>query len=166
MYAGWYRYKSAENVKEFFKASGMPDDTGDGLKDFRIGYSLSGDTWTMTELSGGLKGVNKYKLDEEFTYEFPGMPEMTRQALIVSVGTGGKQKTITKAADGRKEEWTLAPNSEGAIMTALEVASGQVMKICMERYINIYGDFKLITTTGCEKFLSAFGNWIIKSCEN
>ena len=139
----------------------MPDDSGDGLKDFRIGYSLSGDTWTMTELSGGLKGVNKYKLDEEFTYEFSGLPEMTRQALIVSLGAGGKQKTITKAADGRKEEWTMAPNSEGAILTALEVASGQVMKIHLERYTNIYGDFRIVTMLGCEKFLSTFGNWIM-----
>lgn len=78
---GWYKYKSSENVPNFLKATGMPASMVEMVKTNRTGFSKAGDSWILTDCFGGLEAKNKFKFDEEFTYEFPGTKFTLRDFL-------------------------------------------------------------------------------------
>ena len=81
---------------------------------------------------------------------------MDRTVTVRSVGPN-KMKMPLKASNGRTEEWTLTASPKGIVRTGVDHTSGESVTIVMERFTNIFGDFKVIGTIGMEEGLKAMG---------
>ena len=81
---------------------------------------------------------------------------MDRDIVVVCNGPS-KMKMVVKSSDGRVEEWTMEACPKGLCYTATDRNSGQTCKLVMERFVNIFGKARLISTVGMEEFLKAMG---------
>ena len=91
--------------------------------------------------------------------QFSGLPEPTRSVVAVEAGPG-KIQMVNKTKEGRVEEWTMKFCPKGVEMVGTDRASGQSCKIMCERFTNIFGDFRVVTTAGCEEFLKTLGKFM------
>ena len=70
----------------------------------------------------------------------------------------GKAKCVAKAKDGRIEEWTYEACSEGMTLRGTDKVTGQSCKIVLERFLNVFGDYRIVTTVNMDEFLKTLGN--------
>ena len=100
-----WRFKKAENLKNFMIGQGIPKEMCSDEADATIRWIQKGSNdYTLIETWAGAKNVFNWKLDEECEYSWPGLPNQDRTILTTKVGNG-KYKALMKGKQGQSEEW-------------------------------------------------------------
>ena len=153
---GSFRVTKTENLTAFHKAIGLPAGMEAAFQSLTMTVkSLGGDRFEVTERFGGDEIVTKYKYDEEFTTSYPKL-NYTRSTLVTKLSPC-KLLMVSKGANGEKEEWTTTFKGDKVVWEGVDKVSGQCGKFWGERYTNITGKYRLVTTAGYDELGAAMG---------
>jgi hypothetical protein len=156
---GAYIFHQGENVESYFKSC------GDSilikyLDTYKIHIGKKGSTIFMSERFGDYaKCSNTIELEVETPFYIPGDKRgesPSCKVIMTRIGVG-KYLMVCKTKDGLVEEWRFTFNDWGLTLNCLEKRTGQTCELLMRRFRDTSGTFKLVSTSGFEKFGKVMG---------
>jgi len=165
---GSYVFDHGENIDTFFKAVGESE-FGHHYEHYKIHFHEEGKVYHMSEYFGDLGRItNRMELDVESPFRVPGEKEGTtpsHKGLLTKSGIG-KFTLLCKNKSGIQEEWKLVFSKWGCVISGLEKSTGVTCKFYMRRFWDMVGTYKMVCTSGFEKFAHSVGGLTLLEAED
>lgn len=153
---GWFKVTKTENMEAYNKALGFPAGFEAAFRNMTMQVkSLGKDRFEVREHFAGDEIVTKYTYDEEFTASYPKL-NYSRSTVVTKLSPC-KLLSVSKGPNGEKEEWTTTMGDNGGVWEGVDRVSGQSCKFWVERFTNITGKYRLVTSAGYDAFGAAMG---------
>ncbi|TRY77037.1 hypothetical protein TCAL_15937 [Tigriopus californicus] len=154
---GWYKMYKEENLVNFNKAMGTPDDLGSDQSNFKMKVSHVGKAVQMIESCGHSEVKTVFTYDEEFQYGWPGTPNLDRTMIATRMGPG-QILMLAKGSSGQSEEWRMTIKMDGTMLwEGRDKVSGQSCKMWMKKIPLFCGKFRQVSNCGFDEYGTAMG---------
>ena len=115
---GRFEYDREENMAAFIEAVGQPLELLEAIKTSKVNIFQEGDRYVVHDYMCGQKAVNSFRLNEQWTYSFPGYDEWQRKSVTVASPEGLTYTGMDK--EGSVEVTECKYDNNGMVMVSTE----------------------------------------------